>query len=198
MRARDMLLDICFLDKGILDSMAMFQGTDPTESSFLPQCSSPNLLLFLSFLAQLPHVSVIFSYFVEISQVWRTETVLLWKAGFVFQTRIGLPLWAASPAHVFLHWSLQSTAFHEPLVSKLPGLTLTSGKPCWKSYFCNFYIISLHIPDNKWKVFGKELELNNSQKFSLDWFIGWPLCTFLTILLLKTSPSIPIHHMWPH
>lgn len=44
--------------------------------------------------------------------------------------------------------------------------------------------------------------MNSSQKFNLDWCIGWPFCTFLTELLLKTDPFIPIHHVtslnsWP-
>lgn len=60
-----------------------------------------------------------------------------------------------------------------------------------------FLYIPTHIPDNNWKVFGKKWEMNSSQKFTLDWFIGWPFCTFLTKLLLKTDPSIPTHHVTP-
>lgn len=42
---------------------------------------SSNLLLFLSFLAQLPQISMVFSPLVEVSQMWRTGTAFLWKAG---------------------------------------------------------------------------------------------------------------------
>lgn len=77
---------------------------------FLLQCSSINLLLFLLFLAQLLHISVIFSFFVKCSQVWRTGTVLLWKIRVcILDTAISLREPLLSPC-VFLHWSPHSAA----------------------------------------------------------------------------------------
>lgn len=117
--------------------------------------------------------------------------MLLWKTEFVFQTWIDLPSWASSLARVFLHWSLHSAAFHEPLVPKLSGLTLTFGKPCRKScFYASLYTFQII----KKKYLGK---IRNEQ-FSK---VSFRLIYWLTSLYLSNKIAIrnrPIYSISPH
>lgn len=132
-------LDTCLSDRGTVISVAMFWDTDPTKSSFLsPQCF---LLIYVCSFRFLPNSSRSQLFSPCLLKVWRTGPAFLWKTGVIFQ--LGLPPGAVPSEREPLRRSLPSTLFPEPLVLKLPGLTLTSGKPCWFKFFWNFYI-SLH------------------------------------------------------
>lgn len=134
----DMPLDICFLDEGILYWIAMFQGW-PHKSTFPSSLVlSVDQLFFLLFLAQLPHISIIFSSFVKGHRFGKWGPYSFGRQGVIFQTLTGFPCWASSVACRSPHMPLHSTVFSEPRVPKHPGLTLTSGKPSWKSFFWNF------------------------------------------------------------
>lgn len=139
----DVPLDICFSDKGILISVAMFWGHWPHREIFPPSLVlSSNLLLFLSFFPPTPPS---LNYF-----------LLLHGSFMDFENRDCVPLEGRGhiPATTFhLEPLLQPTCaftspsilqyFLETLVPKLPSLNLTSGKPCWFKFFWNFYT-SLH------------------------------------------------------
>lgn len=172
---------------------------NPTKQCFLsPRCSL--LICFFSIYIwhSSPHISITFSSFVKGHRFGEQGPCSFRRQGVIFQTLIGLSCWATSLACRSPHRPLHSAVFSEPRVPKLPGLTLTSGKPSWKSFFWNFCTSLYTFQITNEEYLGEKKEMNSSQKFTLDWFIGWPLCTFLTNLLLKTGLSIPIHHMWPH
>ena len=101
------------------------------------------------------------------------------------QTWTDLPSWA-SPARVFLRWSLHCAAFCE-----LSGLTLTFGKPCRKSFFyASLYTFQII---NK-KYLGK---IRNEQFSKLS----FRLIFWLTSLYLSNRIAIrnrPIYSNSPH